>query len=181
MERFRFHSDGGGLFFVTFSVVEWLPVFVSEAACRLLTDNLNFCHEHKGLRTNAYVVMPTHFHGIFYHASFAADELKNILHEFRKFTGHKLADLCDRSFPSSFRDTLRDHAGADRERRFWQATQHPERIETEPFWQTKFDYLHANPVRKGLVRQASHWRFSSAAYWQSECKAPTDVILSSVA
>ena len=34
MERYRFHAEGS-LFFLTFSVVEWLPVFVSEAACRL--------------------------------------------------------------------------------------------------------------------------------------------------
>ena len=31
--------------------------------------------------------------------------------------------------------------------------------ETEPFWRAKFDYLHANPVRKGLVQLPEHWRF----------------------
>ena len=31
MERYRFHSDGA-LIYVTFSVVDWLPIFVSEAA-----------------------------------------------------------------------------------------------------------------------------------------------------
>jgi hypothetical protein len=31
MERYRFHADGA-LFFVTFSVIEWLPVFVAEAS-----------------------------------------------------------------------------------------------------------------------------------------------------
>jgi putative transposase len=31
MERYRFHSDGV-LFYVTFSVVDWLPIFVSETA-----------------------------------------------------------------------------------------------------------------------------------------------------
>jgi len=36
MERYRFHSDGA-LFYVTFSVVDWLPIFVSEAACKIVT------------------------------------------------------------------------------------------------------------------------------------------------
>ena len=29
MERYRFHSDGA-LFYVTFSVVDWLPIFVEK-------------------------------------------------------------------------------------------------------------------------------------------------------
>jgi hypothetical protein len=59
MERYRFHSEGV-VYFVTFSVVEWLPVFVSERAFKIVTESLNFCHRKKGLRINAYVIMPTH-------------------------------------------------------------------------------------------------------------------------
>ena len=61
MERYRFRSDGA-LFYVTFTVVDWLPIFVSEAACKILTERLNFCHRQKGLRIDAYVIMPTHLH-----------------------------------------------------------------------------------------------------------------------
>jgi hypothetical protein len=53
-------------------------------------------------------------------------------------------------------------------------------IETEGFWQTKMDYLHQNPVRKGLVRQAEHWRFSSASYWESGGTIENDVLLSAI-
>jgi hypothetical protein len=41
MERYRFHDDGA-LFYVTFSVVEWLPVFISEPACKIIADSFNF-------------------------------------------------------------------------------------------------------------------------------------------
>jgi putative transposase len=58
MERYRFHPDGA-VFYVTFTVVEWLPIFVSQAACKIVVDSLNYCHRHKGLRTNAFVIMPT--------------------------------------------------------------------------------------------------------------------------
>src|SRR6476646_9487484 len=59
MERYRFHPDGA-LFYVTYSIVDWLPIFVSEAACKIVTESFNFCHRRKGLRINAYVIMPTH-------------------------------------------------------------------------------------------------------------------------
>jgi putative transposase len=74
MERYRFHSDGV-LFYVTFSVVDWLPIFVSETACKIETESLNFCHRQKGLRVNAYVIMPTHLHAILFHADFQAKAL----------------------------------------------------------------------------------------------------------
>jgi hypothetical protein len=51
-----------GLYYVTFSVVEWLPVFIDQAACKIITDSLNFCTETKSLGVNAYVIMPTHLH-----------------------------------------------------------------------------------------------------------------------
>ena len=63
METYRIHDDAS-VYFVTYSVVSWLPVFVSERACRLLTESLAFCRTHKGLRVNAYVIMPTHLHTI---------------------------------------------------------------------------------------------------------------------
>ena len=51
-ERFRITGDAH-VYFVTYSIVEWLTVFVSEEACRIVTDSLNFCHEKKQLCTNA--------------------------------------------------------------------------------------------------------------------------------
>ena len=155
MERYRFHSDGP-LFYVTFSVVDWLPIFVSEAACNIVTESLNFCHRQKGLRINAYVIMPTHLHAILFHAGFQPKALEQVVMDFRKFTGRRLADFCADHMPACFLTVLTEHAGGDRERRLWQPTRHPVQIETEGFWQAKIDYLHQNPVRKGLVRQAEH-------------------------
>gem|GEM_PF-1317626 len=63
MERYRIVKDVG-LYYVTFTVVEWLPVFIDEAACKIITDSLNYCIENKYLGVNAYVIMPTHLHAV---------------------------------------------------------------------------------------------------------------------
>jgi REP element-mobilizing transposase RayT len=179
MERYRFHADGA-VFFVTFSVVDWLPVFVSEAPCKILIESINFCHFRKGLRTSAYVIMPTHIHAIFFHETFEAKALEATLQDLRKFTGKQLADYCAEHMPACFAETLRQAAGGDRQRRFWQPTRHPEQVETEEFWRAKLDYLHDNPCRKGLVSRADHWRFSSASYWLSDGRAGQEVVLSAI-
>jgi REP element-mobilizing transposase RayT len=176
MERYRIGPDAA-IYFVTFSIVAWLPVFVSEATCRIVTDSLTFCHREKMLRINAFVVMPTHLHAIVFDAASDPARLRQTLADFRKFTGRTLSDHCARYLPRCFSDVFHVSATVDRERRFWQPTRHPEAIATEPFWRQKFDYLHENPCRKGLVRRAIDWRFSSAAYWISAGREPSEVPL----
>ena len=176
MERYRIRDDWP-VYFVTFSVVEWLPVFVSEATCRIVTNSLTFCHRNKGLRINAWVIMPTHLHAIVAAADGRGQQLARTITDFRKFTGRQLSDYCDRNMPACFGATFREAAGDDRQRQFWQSSRHPVTIETERFWRQKFDYLHENPCRKGLVRRAADWRFSSAAYYLSDGEVASEVPL----
>lgn len=159
MERYRIRDDAA-VYFVTFSVVDWLPVFVSAAACTILAESLNFCHERKGLRINAFVIMPTHFHAIVFDSQYDSKRLEAALTDFRKFTGRSLSDYCANHLPGCFLESMKAAAGKDRDRRFWQASRHPEAIVTEAFWKQKLDYLHENPYRMGLVRRAQDWRFS---------------------
>ena len=64
MERYRIVA-GVGLYYVTFSVVEWLPVFIDESACKIIIESFNFCIQKKHLGVNAYVIMPTHLHALY--------------------------------------------------------------------------------------------------------------------
>lgn len=164
MERYRI-VDGVGIYFVTFTIVEWMPVFIEEATCKIFTDSLNFSIKNKRLGVNAYVIMPTHTHAILFDKDFDNERLKHTLDDLRKFTGRQLLDYADANLPNAFGQTFRENAKEDRQRKFWQSTQHPEGIFTEKFYRQKFNYIHLNPVRKGLVRSAVNWQFSSAGYW----------------
>ena len=72
MERFQIYDDTP-LYYLTFTAVHWLPVFVTEESCLIITESLNYCHQHKGLRINAFVIMPTHLHLILFDKDFTAD------------------------------------------------------------------------------------------------------------
>jgi len=75
MERYRIVADVG-LYYVTFTVVEWLSVFIDETACKIIPDSLNFCIQNKCLGVNAYVIMPTHLHAILFDVEFNSERLK---------------------------------------------------------------------------------------------------------
>ena len=139
MERYRL-VKGVGLYYVTFTVVEWLPVFIDELACKILMDSLNFCILNKFLRVNAYLIMPTHLHAILFEVQFNAERLKHTLDDMRKFTGRQLLDYSVQHFPTCFTEEFRKQAGHDRDRRFWQPTQHPVGVFSDGFWKQKMDY-----------------------------------------
>lgn len=164
MERYQI-VEGIGLYFVTFTVVEWLPVFVSESACKIISESFNFCTRNKSLRVQSYVIMPTHLHAILFDQDFNSERLKRTLNSFRKFTGRQSVDHCMEHSPRCFIETLKKNAGEDRQHRFWQPTQHPEGITSEKYWKQKTDYLHWDSCRAGLVHAPEDWRFSSASFW----------------
>jgi REP-associated tyrosine transposase len=43
---------------------------------------------------------------------------------------------------------------------------HPEWIQNEEMMRQKIEYIHRNPVERGYVDQAEHWRYSSARNYQ---------------
>ncbi len=179
METLRF-CDDAALYFLTFSVVEWLPVFVAEEPCLIVTESLNFCHREKGLRTNAFVIMPTHMHLIAADAGFDVERLRRTLAEMRRHIAKQLISYCEQHMPAAFGQVLHSTRRSDREKQFWQQSRHPEAIWSRAFWQTKIDYLHDNPRRKGLVWDPTNWRFSSAAYWVLDPPGRSDVVLTAV-
>jgi REP element-mobilizing transposase RayT len=179
MERYRITPEAA-VYFITYSVVEWLPVFIRAATCKIVTESLAFCHREKHLRINAFVIMPTHLHLIVFDDSFAAKRLEATLADFRKYTGRQMCDYCEAHLPGCFPKTLREQAVADRQRRFWQPSRHPEAVQNEAFWQQKVDYIHNNPCRSGLVLAAEHWRFSSARWYLSDGKVAVDVPLTPI-
>ncbi|MCB0001340.1 MAG: hypothetical protein M9927_18495 [Anaerolineae bacterium] len=179
METYRIFQDYT-VYFLTFSIIQWLPVFISEEPCRIVCNSLNFCHREKHLRINAFVIMPTHLHLIVFDAGFGTIRLQHTLTALRKFTGQQLSRYCDQYLPSAFGQTLRSRGRADRERQFWQQSKHPEAIHSQSFWRSKFDYLHDNPRRKGLVTDPTHWRFSSAAYWLIDGSGQSEVTLTAI-
>jgi len=101
VERYRV-VEGQGLYFLTFSIVQWLPVFTNQAPCRIVTESLNFCHLNKNLRINAFVIMPTHLHLVAFDEAFDGKHLQQTITDFRKFTGRRLADYCAEHSPACF-------------------------------------------------------------------------------
>ena len=160
MQRYRIFEGGGDPHFVTWSLMEWLPVFSSDRYCSIITDSLVFCRAQKGLLVHAYVVMLTHVHAIL--SAHDGADLSAIIRDSRKFTAKqivlRLLDDGNSLFDWVFRDAARKDGRPQGSYKVWQSQSHPETLLSEKFVLQKLQYLHNNPVRKGLVELPEHWR-----------------------
>jgi len=50
----------------------------------------------------------------------------------------------------------------DRNYQLWEEGSHPQLIDNSEVLRQKLDYIHLNPVKRGYVDLAEHWRYSSA-------------------
>ena len=173
MQRYRVF-DKDYPYFVTASIVKWLPVFVSQQPCQVITDSLSYCRDHKGLRIHAYVIMPTHIHLIV-----SADgDISGVLRDFKTYTSKRLVELFaaqkNPPFINVFRFCGKDNTPPT-EHKVWQDGNHPEMIKTQPFFLSKLNYLHANPMRKGLVIDPVAWTWSSLRAYEGCGDVPLEV------
>ena len=173
MDSYKF-IDGVYVYFVTFTVKDWLPIFINPEPVEIITESLRYCINNKKLCIHAYVIMPNHIHLIVFDAHFENERLGKTLTEFRKFTGNKLANYIDNTLAESLSSVIRSTARTDRTRQVWRSGWHSEGLVSEAFLHQKMDYIHENPVKKGYVHSPEHWIHSSAGYWinQQECELP---------
>jgi putative transposase len=162
MTAWKTYSEGT-FCFVTKTIVGWEPVFDSHQACGILIDALAFAIDHKSVRLHAYVIMPTHLHMILSAAT--GRTISNMMRDFGARTSKKLSEMLVtwkridalRAFSSA---ALADGRGNDF--MVWQEGFHPIILKNEKFYVQKRDYIHNNPVRKGLAEKPEDWTYSSA-------------------
>jgi REP element-mobilizing transposase RayT len=117
----------------------------------------------KGLRLYAYVVMPNHLHLI----ASADGGLHPVMRDFKRFTSRSVHDLLIADERTTLLSWLRSAMESGRRERgefsLWKSGFHPQALYSEKVLLQKLEYLHNNPVRKGLVVRPEDWRFGSAS------------------
>jgi REP element-mobilizing transposase RayT len=157
--RYRIHNPEG-TYFITSTIVQWLPVFTTAACCDILIQSLLHCRQHKGLKIYAWVILDNHFHAIL-----SAPNLASTLADLKKFTARALLAQIKAEKRDWLLNQLEFYRAAHKthsDHQVWQEGVHPQEIDTDQMTDQKLDYIHHNPVLRGLVVAPEHWRYSSA-------------------
>jgi putative transposase len=141
--------------FVTTTVVDWMPVLcerrLAECTLRAFSEGLT------RQRTSclAYVLMPSHFHAVIGVADYPL--VAKFMQSFKIISSKSLKPLLGTA--------LRDRLLKNGKFQFWQPRYDELVILSERQFRRKIEYIHANPVKSGLVRKPEGWAYSSAGDW----------------
>jgi len=147
-------------YFLTCTVVRWLPVFVHPKFTQIILDSLDFMQTENRLILCAYVIMENHLHLIA-----GSSDLGKEIGDFKSFTARRIIDCLESTGPSPLLRELSSAKRAhkkDRQYQLWQEGSHPKHVQGNEMMRQKIDYIHNNPVRRGYVDNPVDWRYSSA-------------------
>jgi len=156
----------GGLYFVTFSVVGWMDLFIRRAYQDFLVENIRSCQENKGLDLFCYCIMPSHVHWI---ASRKQGRLSDLLRDFKSYAAKELLKMIWNNPVESRKEWLlslfrnfADKSVQKQKYQIWKHGNHPFWLESSWMIDQKINYIHHNPVETGFVNEPHEWRLSSA-------------------
>jgi putative transposase len=120
----------------------------------------------------AWVIMPEHVHRLIWPRR-AGYQTAAILADMKRPVGQKAVARLMENNPEFLEKLTVRHRNRTY-RRFWQAGPGQDRNVFEPAAAHQIaEYIHTNPVRRGLVKRAEDWPWSSASDWAGE----EDVVL----
>jgi len=139
----RYHTFGHN-HFVTFSCYHRLPYLDNDQARTVFLDTLERTRQKHQFYVFGYVLMPEHVHLLL--SEPPKTSFSGILRALKTQTSKQLK--------------------GDRPR-IWQLNYYDFNVFTQPKFVEKLQYMHRNPVERGLVEKPEDWPWSSYRHWLS--------------
>ncbi|MEQ9289303.1 MAG: transposase [Cyclobacteriaceae bacterium] len=167
MSAYKF-NDPEGIYFVTFTVVEWVDVFTRSEYKHIVLESLRYCQKEKGLEIYGWVIMSNHLHLIISRAA-SGQALSDIVRDLKKYTSSKIIEAIEKNKHESRRNwMLWIFSSAGKKNRnntnyqFWKQDNHAEHLISNKFMDQKLNYIHMNTVNADMVDEPEEYRYSSA-------------------
>lgn len=154
---------------LTFSCYHRFPFLKAQRTCLWLAESIQKARQILDFELWAYVLMPEHVH-IIIRPRRAEYDISDILKAIKEPVGRCALAYLSRHAPMWLpRVTVK--RGQRVERHFWQPGGGYDRnILSGQTLSAMIDYIHLNPVRRGLLEQACQWPWSSASWYQERAE-----------
>jgi putative transposase len=152
----------GHLHFITFSCYRRLPLLKSARARDVFADELGKTRDELEFHLIGYVVMPEHVHLLISEPKEGTPS--TVLRALKLRVARKLRKRRKTAWAGQLR--LPFGKAEESPRAFWQARFHDFNVYRPGKKKEKLNYMHANPVKRGLVKDAKDWPWSSWSFYR---------------
>jgi len=159
----------GQLQFITSSVYRRLKLFDCPHLRSAFVEVLREYRQEKGFLLIGWVLMPEHFHLLI--RPEPAESTSGLMQELKKRTAQRIVCILskDQTYPwcrkmlAGLR--LPPSVHSDSHYRVWQRRFYPFGVYSQKKRLEKLNYMHNNPVKRGLVRSPEEWPWSSYRFY----------------
>ncbi len=163
-KKVRHFDEPGHAHFLTFSCYHRLPLLGKDRSRLWFIDALQKARAKHGFHLWAWVIMPEHVHFLVWPKD-PDYKMQAILADVKRPVGEMAIAWLQANHPEFLvRLTVRNRNRTYR--RFWQAGPGQDRNVYDPVAAHQIaEYIHGNPVQRGLAGRPEDWPWSSAAEW----------------
>jgi REP element-mobilizing transposase RayT len=150
--------------FVTCTILHWIPIFTRKETTQIVLDSLSYLKESDNLNLYAYVILENHLHLLI-----SSDDLSKTMQKFKRHIAKHILQLLKNQNVITILDQLQYYKKAHKQNsnyQLWQEGFQPKLIHSEKMFIDRVNYIHYNPVKRGYVDEAVHWRYSSARNYE---------------
>jgi putative transposase len=169
----RHYHRPGDCHELTFSCYQRTPLLTNDPWRQRLAESINTALESHGLNLSAFVFMPEHVHLLVWPSDPKCANISSFLKTLKQSCSTKIKHLLAKTNgPLLNRLTVRERPGKT-SFRFWQEGPGYDRnLVTASSVQSSIDYIHNNPVKRGLCQRAIDWDWSSARHYITDTALP---------
>src|SRR5690348_17176452 len=129
--------DQQKLYFVTFTVLDWMDVFIRDEYRTVVVESIKYCQANKGLEVYAYCIMTNHIHLIL-RSGDESKPLEGIIRDIKSFTSKNIRKILEN--PNQVRESRQwmldrmykagKYNNNNIDFQFWQQHNHPIELDT---------------------------------------------------
>lgn len=126
-----------------------------------MIDNLKFYRREQRLKIHYYVIMDNHLHLI----TSSKNNISKIIKNLKSYSAKEIIKnlrIDKRKWVLNLLKFYKKKSKKVSEYQVWQEGSHPQIISSYKMLNQKINYIHFNPVKRGLVSEPEHWIYSSA-------------------
>ena len=146
--------------FMTATINNWLPIFTRPETMNIVLDSWRFLQRNNCFEIFGYVILENHLHLVA-----RSQDVSSDMQRFKSYTAKEILAYLQTQHASHLLRLLeffkRPHK-MESTYQLWEEGNHPQIIASDTVLRQKLDYMHQNPVKRGYVDLAEHWRYSSA-------------------
>jgi putative transposase len=164
----RRYNDVGHAHSLTFSCFKRQPLLSKDRTRQWLLQALDDARRALHFDLWAYVIMPEHCHVLLWPGE-ERYSTSQILYAIKMPVARNAIDWLKANAPERMEMLLDEQPNGKALYRFWQRGGGYDRNLVEPATiHATIEYIHNNPVRRGLVQHAEDWPWSSAGFYAGE-------------